>query len=83
MARYTVTGRGHFPFDMLRYDQAWPSTSDEAAKLQRFVESTQAVRRADRGTLTVELATAKKDYHIAFERWKSFGWEPELVSEFV
>jgi hypothetical protein len=30
---FIVRGHGPFPIDMLRYDSAWPSTSENAAKL--------------------------------------------------
>lgn len=30
---FTVTGSGRFPVDMLRYDQCWPVTSEDANKI--------------------------------------------------
>jgi hypothetical protein len=30
---YYVSGRGVFPFDMLRYDSCWPVTSEDARKM--------------------------------------------------
>ena len=30
---YIVTGRGEFPWDMLRYDRCWPMSSSDVAKL--------------------------------------------------
>ncbi len=58
---YTVSGVGHFPFDMLRYDQAWfrdsYGTSDfmpENGVIKEFRLSS---------------------YHQpTVDRWLSFGW---------
>jgi len=30
---YVVTGMGDFPVDMLHFDQCWPATGDDAAKI--------------------------------------------------
>jgi hypothetical protein len=30
---YFVSGRGVFPFDMVRYDSCWPATSEDARKM--------------------------------------------------
>lgn len=59
---FYVRGRGEFPFDMLRHDQCFPSTSSDAEKLA----DTWAYR-------TIEMST---DFHkITPDRWRSFGWE--------
>ena len=63
---YYVTGRGIFPFDMLRYDQAWPATSSDAVKLQGFSES---------GMRSVKLHSYKAP---TIERWLSFAWSVGL-----
>jgi hypothetical protein len=58
--RYTVVGRGAFPLDMLRRDQAWPATQEAIGNI--FDEDvTRAVSIT--GTLPPTLA-----------RWESFGW---------
>lgn len=31
---FTVSGKCAFPFDMLRFDRAWPSTTQDAAKIE-------------------------------------------------
>lgn len=59
---YYVTGKGMFPFDMLRYDNAWPATSADAVKLQGFSES---------GVRSVKLHSYKAP---TIERWLSFVW---------
>lgn len=32
---FTVNGPGQIPFDMLRYDGAYPATSEDAAEIER------------------------------------------------
>lgn len=56
---YIVTGRGVFPFDMLRRDESWPKTTDDAVMIG------QTEKR------TVTLVT---DYSVNVQRWESFGW---------
>ena len=58
--RYTVRGSGDFPFDMLRYDCAYPSRSESIDGLKPSPE-----------TRTVELSSYKRPTD---ERWSSFGW---------
>lgn len=33
--RYEVSGFGQFPFDMLRYDAAWPASERDAGAIER------------------------------------------------
>jgi len=64
---YWVTGSGQFPFDMLRYDAAWPVSSDDAVKLDRgaFVgDRTRSLR-------SVKLHSYSRP---EVDRWSSFGW---------
>lgn len=59
---YYVTGRGDFPFDMLRYDACWPATGDDAAKLApRNLQTHRSI-----------LMRSYKEPEIG--RWSSFGW---------
>jgi hypothetical protein len=62
--RYKVTGIGHFPTDMLRYDAAYPSNSDAVSALTSF-------RPGERGRRTVELRSHRRP---TVDRWSSFGW---------
>ena len=57
--RYSVTGVGDVPIDMLRYDAAYPCVSDSVSRM--------------RGTerRTVEMASYRKP---TVDRWASFGW---------
>src|SRR5690606_20481075 len=63
---YYVTGRGAFPFDMLRFDQAWPATTDDAIGLSR----TDNVH-----IRSIRLMSCKPP---TIERWESFGWSVGL-----
>ena len=60
-----VRGRGQFPIDMLRYDQCYPRTGDDAHKI--------ASARDDRAVVIV----TKSDDPIACwteRRWASYLW---------
>ena len=62
---YYVTGSGIFPFDMLRYDAAWPRTSEDAARISAGIYGD----RADRRSILL------RSYHAPTpDRWFSFGW---------
>ena len=58
---YYVTGRGQFPWDMLRYDSAWPATGDDAAKLHDSGSKIRSIRMLSYKEPTIE-------------RWFSFLW---------
>ena len=59
MYKYTVFGRGPFPFDMLRYDEAWPRETMDALKLAAM--DRRAITLVGNGEPTEA-------------RWASFGW---------
>lgn len=58
---YQVEGVGEFPWDMLRYDSAFPYSESDSAQLQRHKKSLRIVNIQSNNPPTVE-------------RWKSFGW---------
>lgn len=61
MARFTVEGRGEFPFDMLRHGACWPTNTEAAGAL------------VGRDRRRVELqCQASRD--ISPRRWRSFNW---------
>ena len=62
--RYKVTGTGFFPIDMLRYDCAYPASSEACLAI--------SPASADRDKRrTVELLS----YRLPTpDRWRSFGW---------
>lgn len=64
--KFTVEGRGQFPFDMLRYDGCFPAREAESVKLEHF----------ERGERTVDLIHRCEDRHWMpmDDRWRSFGW---------
>lgn len=66
MYEYWVTGNGVFPFDMLRYDSAWPATSEDAAKLEWSFSS----RYEDRHR-SIKLRSYREPTGA---RWSSFLW---------
>jgi hypothetical protein len=66
-AVFEVEGSGHFPFDMLRYDSAWPVSSTDAANLK------------GRQRRTVRLASIRNP---TMGRWNSFGWSCRVVDPF-
>ncbi len=58
---YQVVGRGEFPWDMLRYDCAYPASEDDAYKMNKL------------GERTVTLRTHVQP--ISAVRWSSFCWQ--------
>jgi len=59
---YAVRGRGYFPLDMLRYDQAWPVDTLDLAVYT--------------APLTERVYIRLRSFHPPTEgRWNSFGWE--------
>jgi hypothetical protein len=68
---FTVEGNGKFPFDMLRYDQCWPTHGGAASNLNPLRDkdgSDMTIRRQI--TLTSIRASAP-----TIARWESFGWK--------
>jgi hypothetical protein len=61
----TVSGRGEFPIDMLRYDLAYPKSEEDSGVILKTFQ------RGETGTHQVQLASSKQPTP---ERWKSFGW---------
>lgn len=61
VVNFEVSGRGRFPFDMLRYDRCWPTKEFEISKLGGYLAETTTISMAGYSQPTVD-------------RWKSFGW---------
>lgn len=70
---YTVEGRGDFPFDMLRYDCAWPAIGDSAAYLIVDQEERRMVRK-------IRLRSIQRPTE---GRWSSFGWTAHSIKTFT
>ena len=60
---YVVTGMGDFPVDMLHFDQCWPATADDAAKIVE--PASPAEPRSIR---------MRSHQRPDTDRWSSFGW---------
>ena len=67
--RYRVSGTGHFPIDMLRYDCAYPASPEAVSAIGAVSRTAHVDRR------TVEL---RSHHPPTRDRWASFGW---LVEE--
>ncbi len=63
-----VEGRGEFPFDMLRYDAAFPATSADASAMQ-MPDNDNGKRR-----VTVKRHSDTQDAGWNRDRWQSYGW---------
>jgi hypothetical protein len=67
--RYSVTGTGSFPFDMLRYDASWPASQEDASILHAGHPRPSGPGRPKPYTLTLH------SHKLPTEgRWRSFGW---------
>jgi hypothetical protein len=64
--RFTVHGRGAFPFDMLRYDACYP------------VLDATALARYDQRAIVME-GVHERGWEPTVQRWRSFGWSVEPV----
>jgi hypothetical protein len=64
--RFTVTGKGRFPYDMLRYDECYPAPGADAEQLHP-VHS---------GVRSIQLQTLQPtlQWEPTVARWRSFGW---------
>lgn len=69
MRKATISGRGPFPFDMLRYDEAFPASTGDAQKLGNIPDHHHFSAEVE--TWTLQIATQKRDFTEA--RWNSFG----------
>ena len=64
--RYVVSGFGTFPFDMLRYDAAWPADQESTFHMERPPGATGNSQRS------VKLTSYRPPTP---GRWNSFGWQ--------
>ena len=63
---YYVSGRGEFPFDMLRYDECWPVSGEDAVSMA--IDFGDPERRKTR---SIRLRSYKEP---TVGRWSSFVW---------
>jgi hypothetical protein len=81
--KFKVTGNGHFPIDMLRYDHCYPvgSRSIEAMMRGNKIPAKHSVELAMEVTTTKSNATRLVEEKLAptVGRWNSFSWEVSNV----
>lgn len=65
MSTFTVTGGGRFPLSMLRFDEAWPATDEDAQTIEETFNN--HIRR-----WTVTLRTTAR-FAPTIGRWDSFN----------
>jgi hypothetical protein len=71
---FSVTGRGGFPLDMLRYDAAYPIDQESVADIDYSLQTAHRVERLkDKKPFRVNLRSRVAAPTV--ERWRSFGWE--------
>lgn len=76
--RYTVSGSGIFPFDMLRYDASYPVEPAAVASMTPGIDGPWHASAS--GSRIVELASTRElpgkrsNWFPTFGRWRSFGW---------
>jgi hypothetical protein len=63
--RYVVEGNLPFPLDMLRYDSAWPATSQDVTAIEKSFDPMSGKIRV----------TVFCRHELTAGRWDSFGWK--------
>ena len=79
--RFTVTGQGEFPIDMLRYDACHPYTPQDVSNIDGGL-------RLEEGRLVTRLVTlihnaAGRGWRPTDGRWNSFGWDVRDVEVYT
>ena len=75
---FEVTGRGSFPFDMLRYDQCFPADTGSANNMSRSGEYD--VPQHELPVIVLHHFHDHPEWEPTFGRWASFGWGITRVS---
>lgn len=70
MQTFTVEGQFDFPFDMLRYDQCWPASESDSAKLHPEPANRPRLER-----VKLKRHVSQKADLPTVRRWESFGWQ--------
>lgn len=68
--KFSVTGTGPFPFDMLRYDYCYPADSDSAMEMGE----------TENRTVWLSRRVGLPENQPTGGRWASFGWKLNEVS---
>jgi hypothetical protein len=66
---YYVTGTGLFPVDMLRHDSCWPTSGEEAAKIEWTF--TRRLSGEGRRRQSIKMRSYRPP---TVARWQSFTW---------
>jgi hypothetical protein len=74
---FTVTGRGAFPLDMLRYDGCYPVHPEDVDQIQQSLDP--RWRRDRKEAFKIRMATYKQI--PTKERWSSFIWHVTDIEE--
>jgi len=79
---FTVTGRGKFPIDMLRYNACTPRTSQDSAAIEAsIVEPYYEAGRNNPQLRSIQLVIAPGYPDPTAERWRSYRWEVSNVHQ--
>lgn len=75
---FDVTGNSEFPMDMLRYDQCYPHTSDDASQITASFHD----RKGPYKVTLVVASEFKGGSHVPITpaRWSSFLWSVDPSS---
>lgn len=71
-SEFMVSGRGEFPFDMLRRDECWPIDTQSASSMA-LDNSTLAGFRQER------YVHLRSNGAVTIRRWESFGWKVTMI----
>ena len=78
--RFAVKGRGGFPLDMLRHDQCYPATSEDAHLIGEVLDYARETPGPHEVTL---YCNQDRAFGTPNERrWASFGWKVKNVERY-
>lgn len=69
LLQFTVSGRGNFPIDMLRYERCYPVDSESVAAIVTSHKLTDELCE-----VRLETLAETKGAQPTVARWNSFGW---------
>ena len=77
--KFTVSGAGEFPFDMLRHDQCCPVTGKDASQMHApagglGVDPVPGFFTEPRRIVLAKRHSLRSDANLTDGRWTSFGW---------
>jgi len=80
---FEVTGRGGFPYDMLRYDRCYPTDTLSAQTMEIHDEWAPDAAMRVKGDRTIKLRCihSGKQWEPTKARWNSFGWGVTEIHE--